>query len=206
MASQLIYQPETNRPWRVFLIFIPTTNFTIKTISKGLKKKKSIGFGVKQFEVQILISPLATWSSEGLGRTWVIKTVRWGVITNTSSAQLFWGLNEMFIQNYSNYPNVDSSIIHKSRKDKRSHVHQQNRIYLYLHSPFMDHGLVVVKGLVQLHEVMSHAMQGHPRQTGHSGEFWQNVVHRKEWQLTPVFLPQKSHEQYEKAKRYDTRR
>ena len=35
----------------------------------------------------------------------------------------------------------------------------------------MDHGLVVVKGLVQLHEVMSHAMQGHPRQTGHSGEF-----------------------------------
>lgn len=61
MASQLIYQPETNRPWRVFLIFIPTTNFTIKTISKGLKKKKkSTGFGVKQFEVQILISPLAT--------------------------------------------------------------------------------------------------------------------------------------------------
>ena len=67
----------------------------------------------------------------------------------------------------------------------------------------MDHGLVVVKGLGQLNE---HAMQGHPRQTGHSGEFWQNVVHRKEWQLTPVFLPQKSHEQYEKAKRYDTRR
>ena len=61
----------------------------------------------------------------------------------------------MFIQNYSSYPNVDSSIIHKSRKDKRSHVHQQNRIYLYLHSPFMDHGLVVVKGLVQLNEVMS---------------------------------------------------
>ena len=41
-------------------------------------------------------------------------------------------------------------------------------IYLYLHSPFMDHGLVVVKGLGQLNE---HAMQGHPRQTGHSGEF-----------------------------------
>ena len=76
-----------------------------------------------------------------------------------------------FIQNYSSYPNVDSSIIHKSKKDKRSYVHQQNMIYLYLHSPFMDHGLVVVKGLVQLNEAMSHARQGHPRQTGHSGEF-----------------------------------
>ena len=32
-------------------------------------------------------------------------------------------------------------------------------------------------------------MQGHPRWKGHSGEFWQNVVHwRREWQTTPVFL------------------
>ena len=34
---------------------------------------------------------------------------------------------------------------------------------------------------------MSHAMQGHPRQMGHGGEFWQNVVHgRREWQTTSV--------------------
>ena len=45
-------------------------------------------------------------------------------------------------------------------------------------------------------------MQGHPRQTGHSGEFSQNVVHwRREWQTTSVFLPQESHEQHEKSKR-----
>ena len=38
---------------------------------------------------------------------------------------------------------------------------------------------------------MSHAMQGHPRRTGHCGEFWQNVVHwRRKWQTTSVFLPQ----------------
>ena len=42
---------------------------------------------------------------------------------------------------------------------------------------------------------------------GHSEEFWQNMVHwRREWQTTPVFLPREPHEQYEKAKRYDTRR
>ena len=40
---------------------------------------------------------------------------------------------------------------------------------------------------------------------GHSGEFWQNVVHwRSEWQTTSAFLPWEPHEQYEKAKRYDT--
>ena len=51
---------------------------------------------------------------------------------------------------------------------------------------------------------MSHAVQGHPRQTGHSEEFWQNMVHwRKKWQPTPVFLPGEPHEQYEKAKRYE---
>ena len=36
---------------------------------------------------------------------------------------------------------------------------------------------------------------------------WQNVVHwRREWQTISVFLPWKSREQYEKAKRYDTER
>ena len=39
-----------------------------------------------------------------------------------------------------------------------------------------------------------------PRQTGHGGEVWQNVVHwRREWQATSVFLPWEPHEQYEKA-------
>ena len=37
------------------------------------------------------------------------------------------------------------------------------------------------------------------RGMGHSGEFWQNVVHwRSEWQTTSVFLPWEPHEQYEK--------
>ena len=54
---------------------------------------------------------------------------------------------------------------------------------------------------------MSHAVYGHPRQIGHGGEFWQNVVHwRREWQTTSVFLPWEPHEQYQKAKRYDTER
>ena len=40
----------------------------------------------------------------------------------------------------------------------------------------------------------------------HGGEVWQNVVHwRREWQTTSVFLPWDPHEQYEKAKRYDTK-
>ena len=35
----------------------------------------------------------------------------------------------------------------------------------------------------------------------------QNMVHRRrEWQTTSVFLPWEPHEQYEKAKRYDTER
>ena len=42
------------------------------------------------------------------------------------------------------------------------------------------------------------------------GSLWklvQNVVHwRREWQTTSVFLPSEPHEQYEKAKRYDTER
>ena len=40
---------------------------------------------------------------------------------------------------------------------------------------------------------------------GHGGEFWQNVVHwKKQWQTTSEFSPWEPHEQYEKAKRYDT--
>ena len=59
---------------------------------------------------------------------------------------------------------------------------------------------------VELNEAMSHAMQD-SRQMGHGGEFWQNMVHwRKERQTTSVFLPRESHEQYEKAERYDTGR
>ena len=54
---------------------------------------------------------------------------------------------------------------------------------------------------------MSHAVQGYPRWMGHTGEFWQNTFHwRREWQTISVFLPWESHEQYEKAKRYDTER
>ena len=65
----------------------------------------------------------------------------------------------------------------------------------------MDHSLAMAKGLVSLNEAMSHAMPGHPRQIGHSGEFWQNMVcWRRKWQPTPVLLPWEPHEQYEKAK------
>ena len=50
-------------------------------------------------------------------------------------------------------------------------------------------------------------MQGHRKWIDHSRKFWQNVVHwRKEWQPTPIFLLREPHEQYEKAKRYGTRR
>ena len=46
-----------------------------------------------------------------------------------------------------------------------------------------------------------------PRQMGHGGEVWQNVVHwRREWQTTSVFLLWEPHEQYEKAKWLDTER
>ena len=42
---------------------------------------------------------------------------------------------------------------------------------------------------------------GHPRRTGHGGEFLQNVAHwRREWQTTLVFLPWEPHEQYERQK------
>ena len=46
---------------------------------------------------------------------------------------------------------------------------------------------------------------GHPRHMGHNEEFSQNLVHwRREWQTTQAFLLRELHEQYEKAKRYDT--
>ena len=65
----------------------------------------------------------------------------------------------------------------------------------------MDHSLV------WLNKTMRPVIQGHPRQMGHDGDFWQNVVHwRREWQTTSVFLPWEPHEQYEKAKRYDIER
>ena len=42
---------------------------------------------------------------------------------------------------------------------------------------------------------------GPPKKMGHSGEFWQNMVHwRRECQTNSVFSPWESHEQYEKAK------
>ena len=40
----------------------------------------------------------------------------------------------------------------------------------------MDHSFVMAKGLAQLNEAMGHAVQGPPRWTGHSEEFWQNMV------------------------------
>ena len=44
---------------------------------------------------------------------------------------------------------------------------------------------------------LSHAMWGHPRQMGHGGEFWQNLVHWM-WErlTTPVFWPGKFHGLY----------
>ena len=46
---------------------------------------------------------------------------------------------------------------------------------------------------------LSHAVWDHPRQAGHDGEVWQNVVHwRRERQTTSVFLLWEPHEQYEK--------
>ena len=44
-----------------------------------------------------------------------------------------------------------------------------------------------------------------PRQMGHGGEFWQNVVHwSSDWKTTSTFLAWEPHEWYEKAKIYDT--
>ena len=62
----------------------------------------------------------------------------------------------------------------------------------------MDHSFVMAKRLVALSDAMSHAMQDHSRRTGHSEEFWQNMMHwRRKWQSTPVFLPEEPHGPYE---------
>ena len=54
---------------------------------------------------------------------------------------------------------------------------------------------------------MSHAVQGHPRWTGHGEEFWQNVIHRRRgWQTAPVYLPWGPHELDEKATRDESAR
>ena len=46
---------------------------------------------------------------------------------------------------------------------------------------------------------MSLATQGHPRWTGHSREFWQNMIHqRSKWQTIPVYLPWEPHELYKR--------
>ena len=61
----------------------------------------------------------------------------------------------------------------------------------------MVHSFVMAKGLVELSDAMSHAMQDHSRWTGHSEEFRQNTVHwRRKRQSTPVFLPEGPHGQY----------
>ena len=38
-------------------------------------------------------------------------------------------------------------------------------------TPFMDHSLVMVRGLAKLNEAMNHTVQGHQRWMGHSEEF-----------------------------------
>ena len=45
---------------------------------------------------------------------------------------------------------------------------------------------------------MSHTIQGHPRWTSHTDEFYGPL--EDEMEPTPVFLPRESHEQHEKAK------
>ena len=53
----------------------------------------------------------------------------------------------------------------------------------------------------------NHAAWGYLRWTAHGGEVWQNVFHwRSKWQTSSVFLPWEPHEQYEKAKWWDTER
>ena len=51
---------------------------------------------------------------------------------------------------------------------------------------------------------MARAVQGHPRQTGHSEAFWQNVVHwRKGWQTTPYSCCENTMSSMKKAKNTD---
>ena len=86
------------------------------------------------------------------------------------------------------------------------HWHQNIFIELYyVFPPLWITALRRWRGLHNSMKLWAMPMQGHPRQTGHIGKFWQNVVQwRREWQATPVFLWWESHEQYEKAKRYET--
>ena len=66
----------------------------------------------------------------------------------------------------------------------------------------MDHCLVA-KGLAKLNGAMSHALYSHPRQKGHSRDFWQNVIHwRREWQSSPVYLLWESQDLHKRTKRY----
>ena len=77
-------------------------------------------------------------------------------------------------------------------------------IWVWLWSPSWIIALSWWRGLCKAVKLWAMPLQGHPRQTGHSEEFWQNVVHwKREWL---VFLLREPHEQYEKAKRYDTGR
>ena len=48
---------------------------------------------------------------------------------------------------------------------------------------FIDHSFDMAKRPCNSMKAMTHALQGHPGQTGPSEEFWQTVVHwRREWQ------------------------
>ena len=47
----------------------------------------------------------------------------------------------------------------------------QNYTCAHIVPLFMDDNLVMAEELAKLNEAMSHAMQGHPRWTGHSREF-----------------------------------
>ena len=74
-------------------------------------------------------------------------------------------------------------------------------IWVWLWSPSWITALSWWRGLCNAVKLWAMPLQGHPRQTGHSEEFWQNVVHRRrEWQTTPAFLPREPLGQYERQK------
>ena len=104
-----------------------------------------------------------------------------------------------FFYNYRGFPGGTSGkepACQCTQTLKTSHIQSLHKEYSCL-----------AKRLVELRETRSHAMQGHSSQTGHSEEFCQTVVHwRRKCQPTSVFLPREPNEQYEQAKRYDTRR
>ena len=79
--------------------------------------------------------------------------------------------------------------------DFRKQFRRKNKEYLLCSWVWVmiNNRKLTKKNHMDLNEVMNHAVKGHPGQTGHGREFWQNVVHwRREWQTTPVFLPQES--------------